>query len=145
MPRFLGIDYGPKRIGIALSDPEGRIASPERILPGCGSADGDAAAVVRLAEELEAREFVVGLPLHMDGSDSEQTARSRAFAQALAAQAPGPVHLFDERLTSHAADALLAQRQLTRKKRKQRQDAVAAAVLLGGFLEERRRLGTQGA
>lgn len=139
MPRYLGIDYGVKRIGIAISDPDGRIASPVRVLQGCGSPRADADAVVAVARDLEAAEFVVGLPLHMDGTESDQTKLTRAFAAALQVKAAGPVHFADERLTSDAADALLAERDLTRKKRKARQDAVAAAIILSAFLEARLR------
>ncbi len=138
MPRFLGIDYGQKRIGLAVSDPDGRIASPVRVLHGRGSADADAVVVLAVADELEAAELVLGLPVHMDGTASEQTRITQTFADVLKAKTSRPVHLWDERLTSWAADGLLAQRELTRKKRKARQDAVAAAVLLTEFLEAAR-------
>lgn len=139
MPRFLGIDYGTKRIGIALSDPDGRIASPVRVLRAAGSPSADADAVMAAARELEASDFVVGLPLNMDGTESEQTKTTRAFVAALETRTSSTIHIHDERLTSHAADALLAERDLTRKKRKARQDAVAAAIILTGFLESRQR------
>jgi len=135
MPRILGIDYGSRRIGIAISDPDGRIASPHGVVRGSGSVAEDARAVARLAASLEAAEFVVGLPLHMDGSESDQTALTRAFAAALEKLAAGPVHLHDERLSSRAADELLAGRSLTRKKRRARHDAIAAAVILQGYLD----------
>lgn len=135
MPRFLGIDYGLRRIGIAVSDPDGRIVSPIQVLDGRGSPGADAQAVAAVAAELDATEFVVGLPLHMDGTESDQTRLTRAFASALEARGAGPVHLWDERLSSEAANTLLAERDLTRKKRKARQDAVAAAIILTGFLE----------
>ncbi len=138
MPRFLGIDYGSKRIGIAISDAEGRIASPARVLAGKGSPVADAAALHRPGIELDAAEYVVGLPLHMDDAESDQTRLVRSFAAALEAKAPGRVHLWDERLSTHAADALLAGRNLTRKKRKARRDAVAASVILAGYLEATR-------
>jgi len=137
MPRILGTDYGSKRIGIAISDPDGRIASPERVLAGRGSVAADADAVLAVARELEATEIVVGLPLHMDGTESDQTRLTRAFIQALASKAPGPVREWDERLTSAAADALLVERGLTRKKRKARHDALAAQIILTGYLRAR--------
>lgn len=139
MARVLGVDYGVKRIGIAVSDFGGSIASPERVIEGRASVKADAEAVVGVAAELEAEEVVVGLPLNMDGGDSEQTKLTRAFAAALRERISRPVHLWDERLSSHAADAMLAQRGLTRKKRKARHDATAAAVILKGFLESRRK------
>jgi putative Holliday junction resolvase len=138
MARVLGIDYGLRRIGIAISDGDERIVSPERVLEGRGSAGADADAVFRVAAELDAAEFVVGLPLNMDGTESDQTRLTRTFAAALQAKGGGPVHLWDERLTSHAAETLLAERNLTRKKRRARQDAVAAAIMLTGFLDARR-------
>jgi putative Holliday junction resolvase len=74
----------------------------------------------------------------MDGTESDQTRLTRTFIKSLASKAPGPVHEWDERLSSAAADALLAQRGLTRKKRRARHDALAAQVILAGFLEARR-------
>ena len=138
MARIIGIDYGRKRIGIAISDPGRQFVSPERVIEGRGSVGADVKAVLAVAEELDAAEFVVGLPLHMDGTESDQTRLTRAFVKALEAQAPGPVHVWDERLSSHAADALLAEQNLTRKKRKARQDAIAAAVILTGYLDAKR-------
>jgi len=140
MPRILGVDYGSKRIGIAISDPEARIASPERVIAGRGSFAADAEAVLAVARELEAAEIVVGLPLHMDGTESDQTRLTRAFIGVLRSRACGPVYEWDERLTSAAADALLAERRLTRKKRKARHDALAAQIILGAFLDARSRL-----
>ncbi|HOW19811.1 MAG TPA: Holliday junction resolvase RuvX, partial [Phycisphaerae bacterium] len=139
MARFLGIDYGTKRIGIAVSDPDARIVSPERVIEAKGSPAADAEAVIALAADLGADAFVVGLPLNMDGTDSEQTRLTRTFARELESRAGGAVHLWDERLSSYAAEALLAERDLSRKRRTARQDAVAAAVILSGFLEARRR------
>jgi len=139
LPRYLAIDYGLRRIGIAISDFDGRIASPECMPNGSGAPVADAEAVLKTAAELDAAEFVVGLPLNMDGTDSEQTKRTRSFVEALQARTSLPVHLWDERLSSHAADLLLRDRELTRKKRKARQDALAAAVILTGFLEHRQK------
>ncbi len=141
MARFLGIDYGTKRIGIALSDPDARIVSPARVMEAKGSPAADAEAVIALAADLGVDAFVVGLPLNMDGTESEQTRLTRAFARELESRRAGAVHLWDERLSSHAADGLLAERDLTRKRRAARRDAIAAAVILSGFLEAQRRPG----
>lgn len=137
MPRILGVDYGLKRIGLAVSDADARIASPLRVLRGRGSARADAEAVAAVAAELDASEFVVGLPLHMNGREGEQSRVTRAFVAALEALGVGPVHLWDERLTSHAADRLLDTHGVSRAKRKAAQDAMAAYVILAGYLETR--------
>jgi putative Holliday junction resolvase len=138
MARILGIDYGGKRIGLAVCDPEERIASPERVVASRGDVTGDAAAVAAVAAELDAAAFVVGLPLNMDGTEGDQAKRTRAFGDALGAASGKPVHYWDERLSSHAADTRLAGRGLTRGKKKQRQDAVAAAIILTDYLEANR-------
>ncbi len=136
--RWAGVDYGAKRIGVALSDYLGSIASPATVLPGAGNLDADAIAVRKWAETQEVRGFVVGLPVNMDGSDSAQTTIARNFAVALQRHLPNaPVELFDERLTSFQADALMAQVGLTRHRQKRARDAIAAAVILQSFLDAR--------
>lgn len=132
--RYLGVDYGTRRIGIAISEPGG-IASAVKVLAASGDLARDARAIVALADEYGADAIVLGVPLNMDGTEGPQAKLSRRVADALRAAGPLPVHLHDERLTSHAADGLLAGRELTRKKKKARQDALAAQVLLESFLQ----------
>lgn len=142
--RFAGIDYGSRRIGLALADPGGRIASPVGTLDGTGSPENDALRVRAWATDHDASAFVVGLPLNMDGSDSAQTQLTRAFAAALA-RAGAAVELVDERLTSFHADELLGQLDQARgrprartRKGDPRRDAVAAQIILQSFLDSRR-------
>jgi putative Holliday junction resolvase len=130
MSRYLGIDYGSKRIGVAVGESTSRIASPVATVEG----------KPRLADQLEvvlryADAFVVGLPLNMDDSEGPQAKVTRAFGDELAKRSGQPVHYFDERLSSAAADELLEPAQLSRKKRRVRQDRVAAQVILQAFLE----------
>jgi putative Holliday junction resolvase len=138
MGRSIGIDYGTRRIGIALSDYGGRLASPADTLAGSGSPPGDARRVIQFAIDNEARAIVVGLPLNMDGTDSDQTRLTRRFIAALAEQTDLPVEVWDERLSSFQADHLLDDAQVPRARRKQLRDALAAQVILQSFLDSRR-------
>jgi putative Holliday junction resolvase len=132
--RYLGVDVGTKRIGLALSEPGG-IVSPLAVLPAGAGADENARAILAAARKYAAEAIVIGLPLNMDGTEGPQAKLSRTLAEAISRLSPLPVHLHDERLTSHAADRRLIDRDLTRKKKKARQDAVAAQILLESFLQ----------
>lgn len=135
-PRYLGVDLGTKRIGLALSEPGG-IVSPLVVLSAGPTVEDSARAILEVAGEYDAGAIVVGLPLNMDDTEGPQAKLSRSLAEAIGRLSGLPVHLHDERLTSHAADRLLVQRDLTRKKKKARQDAVAAQVILESFLASR--------
>ena len=137
MPRFLGIDYGTKRIGLAVSDPDATIASPLRTIQSRGDAGQDAMAVAAVAREYEVDELVVGLPLNMDGTEGEQAKICRTFGEALQRETGLPVSYCDERLSSFAADELLRPAELTRKKKKARRDRIAAQITLQSFLDAR--------
>lgn len=136
--RHLGIDYGTKRIGLAISDPEGLIASPADTLAAVGTAAGDARAVCRWAADQEVAAFVVGLPLNMDGTDSQQTKLTRTFIAALQAASGQPVQGWDERLSSYQADELMAEMGLSRRKNRPARDALAALVILRSYLDAMR-------
>jgi len=133
--RYLGVDLGTKRIGLALSEPEGGVVSPLLVLDACADAAGNAAAILEVAHRYAAGAIVIGLPLNMDGTEGPQSRLSRQLAKAIRRAGHLPVHLHDERLTSHAAGQRLAGRELSRQKKKARQDAVAAQILLESFLE----------
>lgn len=134
--RYLGIDFGTKRIGLAISEPVGGIVSPLKMLNASGRMDDNARAILEVAREYGADGVVIGLPLNMDGTEGPQARLSKALAEAMRQAAPGlSIYLHDERLTSHAADRRLIERELTRAKKKARQDAVAAQILLESFLE----------
>jgi putative Holliday junction resolvase len=134
MQRFLGIDYGTKRIGLAVGDDLIRIASPIETIEACGEVAEHVRAVMSAAEAYGVDAFLVGLPLNMDGTEGEQAKITRRFGDELGRVTGKPVHYFDERLSSSAAQELLRPADLTRRKRKSIQDAVAAQVILQGFL-----------
>ncbi|HEX2445660.1 MAG TPA: Holliday junction resolvase RuvX [Vicinamibacterales bacterium] len=142
--RVLAIDVGARRIGVALSDPTSTLASPWRMISSSGSIQDDAVAIAGLVEEA-ARDgdavstIVVGLPLRLDGSASDQTSRARALAAALESVTGLPIVLQDERLTSREAEQRLALRMMNWRTRKARLDAAAAAVILQDYLDARGR------
>lgn len=138
MTRWLGIDYGRRRIGVALSDPGERIASSAGTLCGSGSAPEDARLVLRWAADNNADGIVVGLPMNMNGSLGPQARLSRDLAEELRRQGDLPIQLWDERLSSFQADELMQAAGLSRAKQKRQRDALAAQVILQSFLDARR-------
>jgi putative Holliday junction resolvase len=137
--RTCGIDYGTKRVGLAIGDPGGSIASPLATLTVRGVPADQARDVIAAVTEYDVAEWVVGLPLNMDGSEGPQAKATRAFAEQLGRISAKEVRLWDERLSSRTADAYLAEAELTQKKRKARRDRVAAQVILQTFLDARPR------
>lgn len=135
MTRYLGIDYGEKRIGLAVGDDAVRLASPLETITNVTSRENRIAAILRVAADYATDAFVIGLPLNMDGSEGPQAKVTRAFGEVLAKTSDKEVHYFDERLSSHTAGERLAPAELTRKRRKSRLDAVAAQVMLQEFLD----------
>ncbi|MCY4030333.1 MAG: Holliday junction resolvase RuvX [Acidobacteria bacterium] len=141
--RVLGVDYGERRIGLAVSDPSATLARPLRTLRPGGSLPSRAAAVAAearaLAEDADGlAAVVVGLPRSLDGTPHEQTARVLAFVDRLREAIDVPVALQDERLTSVEAESRLAAREKSWRKRSERLDAAAAAVILQDHLDEHR-------
>jgi putative Holliday junction resolvase len=142
--RVLGVDYGERRIGLALSDPTGLLASPWKTLANDANLE---AAARRIAGELsalhgesdEVRAIVIGLPRRLNGEANDQTGRVHALSVLLGTMTALPVVLQDERLTSHEADALLAERERDWRKRKQRLDQMAAALILQDYLDHNSR------
>jgi putative Holliday junction resolvase len=141
----LGVDYGLKRIGLAVSDATGTLARPLTTLDRHGLPTDRLAVAAVLAEAGKLDDepiavIVVGWPRRLDGSPNDQTPRVEAFARELGSNATVPVVLQDERLSSHEADGLLAAREKDWRKRKQQLDAAAAAVILQDYLDTRRPL-----
>jgi putative Holliday junction resolvase len=137
--RALGIDYGARRIGLALSDATGMLASPWKTIDG-GAPQVAADRLSAIARELAAdgdglSAIVVGLPRRLDGSDNDQTPIVRRLAAELARLSGLPVILQDERLSSHEAESRLARRERDWRKRKAKLDAAAAAVILQDYLD----------
>jgi putative Holliday junction resolvase len=136
MPRYLGIDHGQRRIGLAISDSIGTLATPLATLPATGDAEVDAENILDLADHEGAEAFVVGLPLNMDGTEGPQAKICRDFAARLEADASGRcVVLWDERLSSFAADLVLDEAQVTKAKRKKHRDQIAAQKILQSYLD----------
>ena len=133
--RYLSIDYGIKRTGLAICDAAEKIASPLKTIHGQKELLKKIAEVIE-AENVEA--VVLGLPLNMDGSESDQTRRVLRFSNQLKRFLSVPVFLQDERLSSFGAEERLAAAHLTKSKMKQRLDAVAAAEILEAFLYEKK-------
>jgi putative Holliday junction resolvase len=138
--RMLGIDFGRKRIGLAISDATGTLARPLLTLT---VAPADAVnAVVREIERLAAEDdglagIVVGMPARLDGTANDETPQVASFMARLAERTAIPVVTEDERLSSHEAESRLAIRERDWRKRKARLDAAAAAVILQDYLDRR--------
>ncbi len=132
--RIAGIDYGTVRIGIALADLEVGIAGPYENYTRRGEAR-DAEYFQLLAREERLIRLVVGLPVHLDGRESQKSREAREFGAWLAKLTGLTVEYFDERFTSSEAEAILGDAQLTKKKRKARLDQLAAQIMLTAYLE----------
>jgi putative holliday junction resolvase len=134
--RVAGIDYGTVRIGIAVTNPEQTIASPLENYTR-GSREQDAKRFQRLVADEGIVGFVVGLPIHLDGGESQKSTEARQFGQWLAETTGLAVEFFDERFTSHEAEQFLLAADMTRKRRKKRMDMLAAQIMLSAYLEHR--------
>lgn len=134
--RYLAIDHGGKRTGLAVCDASETIASPLEVLATAGDLADRISAVVR-REEIEG--IVIGLPLNMDGSEGDAVKKVRKFGEQLEEQVDIPIEYHDERLSSFDAESRFIGVELTRKKKKKRLDAVAAAAILEAFLEVKHR------
>lgn len=134
--RYLGVDLGRARIGLALADDVLRTARPLSTLAHRSEA-ADVAAIGEVAREYEVTTAVVGLPLNMDGSEGPSARHARAFAERLSGTLGLPVELFDERLSSFEAASRLRDLGFSAKESKGRVDAEAAAVILQGWLDRR--------
>ena len=136
--RLLGLDYGTRRIGIAVTDDEQNISSPlenyTRIRP-----ELDGQCLKNLAGEYRVVGLVVGLPLHMGGEEGQKAREARNFGKWVASATALPLAFWDERLTSAVAEEHLLAAKLTSKKRKERLDKVAAQIMLQSYLESRRQ------
>ena len=132
---ILGIDYGTKRIGIAIADLETKIATPFATLKGRNEVTRDARIVTDLGITENAECFVVGLPVNMDGTDSPQTELTRRFIAELGRLSKLPVHLQDERLSSFAAQEVLNIAEISPSKRKGLIDRIAAQKILQAYLD----------
>lgn len=137
----MALDYGERRIGVALSDPLRMIASPLGTLQRRAGKRPPWAEIGRLVEEHEVDEAVVGLPLNLAGDETEWTKEVRAFGDDLARRTGLPVSFIDERMTSVAAERAVRGMGLKRSEREQKEriDSAAAALILDAWLRQRPR------
>lgn len=140
--RIAGIDYGTVRIGIAVATTEVGIASPYENYTRRGE-EKDARYFRELAQNERIDRFVVGLPVHLDGGESQKSSEARRFGKWLGEVSGKPVEYFDERFTTSQAEAMLLDANLTRAKRKERLDKLAAQIMLTAYLESGGRGQTQ--
>jgi len=135
--RIAGVDFGTVRIGVAISDSEQMFSSPfenynrrnERL---------DAQFFIDLSKTERVVGWVVGLPVHMSGDESEKSREVRKFAKWLHETTGLPIAFYDERFTSAIANEYMQQANLSKKKRKERLDKLAAQILLANYLESNR-------
>jgi putative holliday junction resolvase len=134
MPRILGLDYGTRRVGAALSDPGRTIAFPVEVYVLRG-AKHDAEHYRDIVAENEVDRIVIGLPLHTSGREGQLAAMARAFGDWLAAVSGRPVVYYDERYSTIEAEQRLIDAGLTRQKRKALRDQLAAQIMLQDYLD----------
>lgn len=134
MKRWLALDLGHVRIGVALSDPLGITAQPLTVLKSAGT-QKDLIALGELVNQHEVTQVIVGLPLNMDGTESSQTKKVREFTQKLSARLNVPVFFVDERLTSRQAERTMRESGVKSEKQRGKVDQVAAAILLQAALK----------
>lgn len=134
MSRSLGVDYGTKRVGLALSDPLGLTARPLAVVPRSKIVE----EVVSLVKEQEVGTIVVGLPTGLGGDEGISASEARKLADELAAATGVDVVLRDERYTSRMAESALLESGMKRRQRRESVDKVAAAIILQDYLDDNR-------
>jgi putative Holliday junction resolvase len=134
----LGIDYGERRVGLAISDPTGTIASPAGVIVRRAGKRPPVAELIRRAEALEARGFVVGLPLDGNGDETARSTEARVVGNELAKRTGMPVEFVDERYSTAAALRAIREMGGTTIGRKGDVDALAATVILQQVLQRAR-------
>lgn len=137
--RAMGIDFGERRIGVALSDPTGTLASPSEVVTRRRGKRMPLASLERIARRREVEQLVVGLPLDLSGRETEWCREVRAAGTALAARLDLPVAFVDERMTSVSAERAVRRPDVPRSQREEkgRVDAAAAALILQAWLDGR--------
>jgi putative Holliday junction resolvase len=139
--RTLGLDVGDVRIGVALSDPLGIIASPHDVIR-CAGSQKDLAAIVKLVEEKEVVCVVAGLPLDQHGQCGPQALKVQAFLEQLRPLIKAEIVTQDERYTTAAAERMLVAADVSRKGRKKVVDKIAAQYILQTYLDRQARART---
>jgi putative Holliday junction resolvase len=135
-PRFLALDVGNRRIGVAVSDELGLTAQPVMTLERKRNRREDLRSLGRLARKFAVSAIVVGNPLRLSGEESPQTAKTKAFAAELGDLTGLPIHMYDERLTTQHAHQILYEAGRARQQHRRVVDQVAATLILQSFLDE---------
>ena len=135
--RAVGIDLGEKRIGVAISDSGGSLATPYEVVARTGSRDEDHRRIKAIVEEVEAEILVVGLPLSLDGTEGKAAQGARQESEAIGQTISIPIELHDERFTTVEAERILKEQGLDAAERRKVVDKVAAAILLQAWMEGR--------
>jgi putative holliday junction resolvase len=138
MGRAIGLDLGTKRIGVAVSDTDGTVATPIEVVERSGDRAGDHRRIAAIVAEWEAETVVVGLPLSLDGTSGSAAAAAVKEADLLARALPVPVTTYDERLTTVEAHRMLAARDVPERARRGVVDMVAASLILQSWLDRMR-------
>ena len=136
-PRYLGLDVGNRRIGVAVSDELGLTAQPVLTLERKHNQREDLRSLARLCRRFGVAGIVVGNPVHLSGDLSPQAAKTQTFAAELGALTGLPIHLWDERLTSREAHQILYEAGRPRQQHRSVVDQVAATLILQSFMEAR--------
>lgn len=132
--RVLGLDYGTVRVGVALSDPTGFIATPKGFV-AAEPKKKFLAEIERICLESQVEKIVVGLPLHMSGEEGESAVAARAMGAAIEEKTRLPVCFIDERMSTMSADKALNEANVKGRKKKEKVDAAAAAIILQNYLD----------
>ena len=133
--RAVGVDLGERRIGVAVSDSAGQIATPYELLPRTGSRDEDHRRIAAIVADVEAEVLIVGLPLSLDGTEGKAAQAARDEADQIQALFPIPVEMHDERFTTVEAEHRLKEQNLNARAQRKVVDKVAAAILLQAWLD----------
>jgi putative Holliday junction resolvase len=136
-PRYLGLDVGNRRIGVAVTDELGLTAQPVMTLERSHNRREDLRRLARLARKFEVVGIVVGNPVHLSGELSPQAAKIQAFAEELGELTGLPIYLWDERLTTREAHQILYEAGHARQQHRQVVDQVAATLILQAFMDDR--------
>ncbi|MDX9702748.1 MAG: Holliday junction resolvase RuvX [Candidatus Auribacterota bacterium] len=138
MPRYLGIDYGQKRVGLAMSDKQGIISQVFGTLDNTSEKDV-ILKLIEIVKEYEVAEIIIGLPKNMNNTLGEKAKELLAFVDLMRDYIITPIHLWDERLTTREAERMLIDADISRKKRKKVVDSIASQLILQGYLDRKNR------
>jgi putative holliday junction resolvase len=132
--KLLGIDYGVRRLGVAVSDPLGMIATPFRTVDTF-SDEQSVEEICSIIQEINAEKIIIGLPLNMDNTEGPMVKKVREFIEKLKLKTDLPIEFSDERLSSSLVEKILIDADMSRSKRKNVRDKLAAQVILQGYID----------